>query len=183
MAKNKVILVDADVISHFIATGYIDRITEFLQPHAVLVVDNVYKEATYHPTDPDRKLKVDNWMNTYKVHKVNFPFANENVRKEFYWLKKESPLLGEGERACMSMARFGHEAIASSNFRDVEPYCDANGIEYIGTLDILAIALRKKLLTEEQCNQFIMNAKTKNKARFPVDDIRNYHVREMVKTF
>lgn len=30
---------------------------------------------------------------------------------------------------------FGQEAIASSNFRDVAPYCEANGIEYIGTLD------------------------------------------------
>lgn len=28
MGRNKVILVDADVISHFMATGYIDRLTE-----------------------------------------------------------------------------------------------------------------------------------------------------------
>lgn len=28
MGRNKVILVDADVISHFMATGYIDKLTE-----------------------------------------------------------------------------------------------------------------------------------------------------------
>lgn len=39
-------------------------------------------------------------------------------------------MLGDGERACMSMARFGQEVIASSNFRDVAPYCDENGIIY-----------------------------------------------------
>lgn len=50
-------------------------------------------------------------------------------------------MLGDGERACMSMARFGQEVIASSNFRDVAPYCDENGIEYIGTLDVLTIAI------------------------------------------
>lgn len=50
MGRNKVILVDADVISHFMATGYIDKLTEILQPHAVMIVENVYKEASYHPT-------------------------------------------------------------------------------------------------------------------------------------
>ena len=54
MGRNKVILVDADVISHFMAIGYIDRLTEILQPHAVMI-----KEASYHPTEPDRKRKVD----------------------------------------------------------------------------------------------------------------------------
>ena len=43
-------MVDADVISHFMATGYIDRLTEILQPHTVMIVENVYKEASYHPT-------------------------------------------------------------------------------------------------------------------------------------
>lgn len=124
MGRNKVILVDADVISHFMATGYIDRLTEILQPHAVMIVENVYKEASYHPTEPDRKRKVDKWMEHCKVCKIAFPYANENIRREFFRLKKENPMLGDGERACMSMARFGQEVIASSNFRDVAPYCD-----------------------------------------------------------
>lgn len=168
MGRNKVILVDADVISHFMATGYIDRLTEILQPHAVMIVENVYKEASYHPTQPD---------------KISFPYANENIRREFFRLKKESPMLGEGERACMSMARFGQEAIASSNFRDVAPYCDENGIEYIGTLDILTIAMNKGIFTSEECNQFIMDAKAKNKAKFPVEDITDYEAPEFIRTF
>lgn len=146
MGRNKVILVDADVISHFMATGYIDRLTEILQPHAVMIVENVYKEASYHPTEPDRKRKVDKWMERCKVCKIAFPYANENIRREFLRLKKENPMLGDGERACMSMARFGQEVIASSNFRDVAPYCDENGIEYIGTLDVLTIAMNKGIL-------------------------------------
>lgn len=67
MAKNKVLLIDADVISHFIATGRIDTLTAILAPHAVYVVDNVYKEATWHPTDSQRKAKVDAWMTRCKV--------------------------------------------------------------------------------------------------------------------
>ncbi len=174
MAKNKVILVDADVISHFMATGCIDKLTEILHPHTIFIVDNVYDEASYHPTNPNRKQEVDTWMQRCNVGKLPFPHLNDNIKKEFYRIKKECPLLGNGERACMSMARFGHEVIASSNFRDVAPYCEANNIEYIGTLDILIIAWRKGVFTAEQCNQFITDAKTKNRARFPVDDITKY---------
>ena len=87
-------MVDADVISHFMATGYIDRLTEILQPHAVMIVENVYKEASYHPTEPDRKRKVDKWMEHCKVCKIAFPYANENIRREFFRLKKENPMLG-----------------------------------------------------------------------------------------
>lgn len=183
MAKNKVILVDADVISHFMATGFIDRLTEILYPHTVLVVENVYKEAGYHPTNPNRKQEVDDWMQRCRVGKIAFPYINENVRKEFYRLKKECPLLGEGERACMSMARFGHESIASSNFRDVAPYCEANDIEYIGTLDILVIAMKKEILTSSICNRFIADAIAKNKARFPVNDITKYIAPDFIDTF
>ena len=171
MGRNKVILVDADVISHFMATGYIDRLTEILQPHAVMIVENVYKEASYHPTEPDRKRK------------VAFPYANENIRREFFRLKKENPMLGDGERACMSMARFGQEVIASSNFRDVAPYCDENGIEYIGTLDVLTIAMNKGIFTSDECNRFMVEAKAKNKAKFPVDDITVYQAPEYISTF
>lgn len=158
MAKNKVIFVDADVISHFIATNRIDTLTTILTPHAVYVVDYVYKEATWHPTDPQRKEKVDAWMASCKVQLIDFPYRNDNIKKEFFRLKKESPILGEGERACMSMARFGHEVVASSNFRDVADYCDSFGIEYIGTLDILTIALNKGIYTQEDCNKFITDA-------------------------
>ena len=101
----------------------------------------------------------------------------------FFRLKKERPMLGEGERACMSMARFGQEVIASSNFRDVAPYCDENGIEYIGTLDILTIAMNKGIFTSKECNQFVMDAKAKNKARFPVEDITDYEAPEFIRTF
>lgn len=159
-------MVDADVISHFMATGYIDRLTEILQPHAVMIVENVYKEASYHPTEPDRKRKVDKWMERCKVCKIAFPYANENVRREFFRLKKENPMLGDGERACMSMARFGQEVIASSNFRDVAPYCDENGIEYIGTLDVLTIAMNKGIFTSDECNRFMVEAKAKTKRNF-----------------
>lgn len=174
MARAKVILVDADVISHFVATGHIFDLNEILAPHHLLIVDNVYREATYHPWDNSRKKDVDNWLAKSNAQSICFPKLNKKVVSEFYRLKHVNKLLGDGEYACMSMAKFGQEVIASSNFRDVAGYCDANGIEYIGVMDILTIAMNKKFWDVAQCNAFIKNAVAANDARFPVYDIRNY---------
>ena len=134
MARAKVILVDADVISHFIATDHIYELNEILSPHQLYIVDNVYKEATYHPSDKERKNKIDEWLKKSKACRISFPKLNRKIMAEFFKLKRDYKLLGDGECACMAMARFEQEAIASSNFRDVAPYCEANGIQYIGVL-------------------------------------------------
>lgn len=183
MARNKVILVDADVLSHFIVTGNIDDLTKILSPHTIYIVENVYQEAIYHPTDSNRKNTVDSWMERCNVKKIKFAENNPSVMKEYFRLKKQSPLFGSGERACMAMARFGHEVIASSNFRDVAEYCDEFDIEYIGVLDILMIAKHKGYYNEEKCDHFIQEAKDKNKARFPVDKISLYSIRFDLNSF
>ena len=102
---------------------------------------------------------------------------------EFFKLKRDNRLLGDGECACMAMARFGQETIASSNFRDVAPYCEANDIEYIGVLDILLIAKRKGHWDIGQCNQFIMDAIKVNNARFPVSKIEDYKTEKDLSEF
>ena len=173
MARAKVILVDSDVISHFIATGHIYDLNQILSPHHLLIVEQVYKEATYHPWDDTRKEEVDEWLSKSKAEKINFP-SQSMIVEEYYRLKHENKRFGNGECACMAMAKYGKETIASSNFRDVAEYCDANGIEYIGVLDILQIALNKGFWDVEKCNQFIHDALIINQARFPVDNIEDY---------
>lgn len=174
MARAKVILVDADVIAHFMATDHIMELNGILAPHQLYIVENVYREATRHPSDANRKQKVDEWIAKSKTCVIKFPSQNQNIMREFFKLKHDNGLLGDGECACMAMARYGQETIASSNFRDVAPYCDANDIEYIGVMDILQIAINKGYWTDEQCDQFIMDAIKENNARFPVDRMEEY---------
>ena len=175
MARYKIILVDSDVISHFISVGQIDCLSEILKPNPLFVVDNVYKEIIRHPSDTQRKDKVDAWIKKSKINRIPFPFLNENIKLEFYRIKKVYGIkIGDGERACMAMARYGKEVIASSNFNDIKEYAEANGIEYIGCLDILYIAWKRGYFTKEQCNSFITSAVKINNARFPVNDIESY---------
>lgn len=175
MARYKIILVDSDVISHFISVGQIDCLSEILKPNLLFVVDNVYNEIIRHPSDTHRKEEVDGWIKRCKINKIPFPFLNENIRLEYYKIKKDYGIkIGDGERACMAMARYGKEVIASSNFRDIKEYAEINGIEYIGCLDILYIAWKKGYFTKEQCNSFIIGAVMINNACFPVNDIELY---------
>lgn len=68
MVRAKVILVDSDVISHFIAAGHIYDLDKILSPHHLLIVEQVYKEATYHPWDDSRKGEVDSWLANTILH-------------------------------------------------------------------------------------------------------------------
>ena len=84
MARAKVILVDADVIAHFIATGHIMELNGILSPHQLYVVENVYHEATRHPGDANRKQKVDEWIKDSKTCVIKFPSQNQNIKREFF---------------------------------------------------------------------------------------------------
>lgn len=53
MANYKIVLVDTDVISHFIATGSISRLAKIFEPNILFVLDVVYEEACRHPWDAD----------------------------------------------------------------------------------------------------------------------------------
>jgi len=167
MSKDvKIILVDADVISHFIACSEIIYLPKILEPHKMVVLENVYTEvARIH----SRKTILDNLLATVRnISKKPFPIDNLDIKKEYAFIQKNNPLIGDGERACMAVAKYTKDVVASSNFRDIVPYCQANNILYLGTLDILTVALNKGIFDKERCNLFIESARNKNNAKFPI---------------
>lgn len=170
--STKLILLDCDVISHFIANNVLDKLPEILMPHQCLVLDYVYSEVAARPM---RLAYLEAMIKSGKIQKMSFP-EDTAINQEFARIKKLYPLIGDGERACMAVARFFEDIIASSNFRDVAPYCKEHDIRYLGTLDILSVASEREIFNEQQCDQFIQTALTYNKARFPkgVTAIRFY---------
>lgn len=180
MSKSaKIVLLDADVISHFISCNEILFLHKILDPHPIAILDNVYKEVARISS---RKIILDNLLKSIReVSIMVFPTGDIEIKKEFALIKKLNPLIGEGERACMAVAKFNKNIIASSNFRDIAPYCKANNILFLGTLDILAIALQKGIFDSARCNTFITTAIAVNNARFPssVRTINDYKVPDL----
>ncbi len=162
-ASVKTILLDCDVLSHFIANAALNDLPHILAPHQCLVLDYVYNEVAAKPM---RLAFLDSLIKSGQLRKLDFP-ENHEMNKEFARIKSRSPLIGDGERACMAVARFTKDIVASSNFRDVAPYCNEHNILYLGTLDILSIAAAKGIYDEPKCDRFIQSVLTYNRACFP----------------
>ena len=159
----KIILLDCDVISHFIANHALSDLPKILAPHQCTVLDYVYSEVAARPM---RLAFLDALIKSKLIQKMDFPEDLE-INKEFAKIKSRKHLIGDGERACMAVARYSKNVVASSNFRDVAPYCNENNILFLGTLDILSIAVTKDLYDENKCDAFIQTALLYNKANFP----------------
>lgn len=171
--RNKIkrkILIDSDVISHFIVTCEIIYLPKIVAPYEIVILDNVYIEATKISM---RKLQVDNWIRLNCISIIPFP-TDQDIKKEYFKIKKNNPLIGDGERACMAVAKYHKDIIASSNFKDIAKYCAENKIDYLGTLDLLVLAIEKDIFDEARCDAFIANAISINNARFPVNQIVDY---------
>ncbi len=95
---------------------------------------------------------------------MNFPL-NPKFLLEYAELIKK---FGEGEAACMAVARYDNDIIASNNLRDIKAYCKVHQISYLTTMDILYIAYKKGIMTEANVDEFIYyNVSGANPSRIP----------------
>lgn len=103
MAKsnNKIILIDADVVSHFIKAREIYSINSIFT-FEIKLLDKVYKELCDNET---WKVEIDNLIEQKALNLIPFPENNELIKKEYYYIKK-SLFKGEGESACLAYVRY-----------------------------------------------------------------------------
>ena len=86
MSKNaKIVLLDADVISHFIACSELLFLPKILEPHSIAILDAVYNEIARIAL---RKPILDSLLSTVKnVSKISFPFNDNDIKKEYFLIK------------------------------------------------------------------------------------------------
>lgn len=164
-SDKKIILIDCDVISHFISNNCLDDLPLILTPHQCTILNYVYNEVAFHPV---RLAFVDSLIKKGNLLFMEFPNDDINIKREFARIKQSNHLIGDGERACMAVAKFNKNIIASSNFRDVAPYCKRNKIYYLGTLDILSVAVSKGIYDEKGVMTSFKMPKNLTKQDFPM---------------
>lgn len=162
--QSKIILLDADVIIHFIKGDRLALLTEIF-PNKYGILDFVFNEVF----KGNLRTQVENLLRYKRIVEVPFDDSLE-VTKEFASLKKR---YGLGESACMAYCKFHKDVFASSNLADIKPYCEANEIQYITTMDLLAEAFKKGMLAERECDIFIAMVKSKG-SKLPVSSIQEY---------
>lgn len=147
------ILLDSDVVRHFINGGKIHQLSA-IYPKRFVMLDKVKNELC---RSKSIESIVNNFLSMTKVPIIPFPKQIEII-KEYAMLTKQ---FGEGESACMAVAKHQKQFIASSNLKDISAFCKANGITYLTTMDILLEAYNNKMFSKKECDDFITSVKGK----------------------
>jgi predicted nucleic acid-binding protein len=168
MTKIKDILIDADVVSHFISGGRVLLLNQIF-PNKILILDKVYDELLKLTS---KSTEVQNLINFKIVERVQFPTSNSEIYKEYLHIKKMM-FKGDGESACLAYVRYTNDIIGSSNLKDVKHYCGLHSIELLTTMDFLCEAKKKNLLTNSECDDFISKV-LKAGSKLPVTKMEYY---------
>jgi hypothetical protein len=165
--KTKIVL-DADVIIHFIKAGKFSLLIDIFPEYEYLILDIVYDEVTVnHAT----KTQIDNTVLYFSKRISNIKFAPQGASRMEY--AKLLRTLGRGESACMVYCRDNQDVLGSSNLRDIKDYCAQHKITYLTTLDFLYYAFIRGKLSKVECDKFIQDVITKG-SKLPVIDITTY---------
>lgn len=171
--KDRIILIDTDVVSHFITGGEILSLGKIFNT-PIFMLDKVYAELIRFPKKQDL---IKNLVNSGIIKLMDFPENDQEVKKEYSHIKKVM-LRGDGESACMAVAKFSKNILASSNLSDTKRYCDMHSIDYLTTMDFLCKALSSGLFDLERCDRFI-SAVLNAKSRLPVKSMKEFKCREI----
>ncbi len=161
------ILLDCDVIIHFTKAGQ-QLLLPKIYPGRFVILDKVKAEL-----DKRKKsiVALDNFIEWTKIEVIPFPRDKEIV-VEYARLKTT---MGDGEAACMAVAKYTKDYIASSNLKDIKSYCEYFGIVYLTTMDILLEAYKNGVLSEAECDTFIKEVKSKDSKLIDgIDTIKQY---------
>lgn len=164
--KTKIVL-DADVVIHFIKGGWFSLLPDILPDYQYIILDAVYGELCKRR---ETKTVIDNSVNLLKRISVEkFNPIGESLRQ--YALLRQK--YGSGESACMQYCRDNNDVLGSSNLRDIHEYCQQNGITYLTTLDFLYYAYVHKKMTNAEIIKFITDVNARG-SKLPEVDITTY---------
>ncbi len=171
--RDEIILIDADVISHFIVADEIITLPSIF-PYRIHILDKVYNELKRFPK---RKIEVENLLRYKLIDLIDFPEDNPDIKKEYFYIKK-ALFKGDGESACLAVARYNKNILASSNLKDIKSYCLMHKIEYLATMDFLCEALNKKIFDLQRCDKFIEKV-IKAGSKLPVLKMKDWECRKL----
>lgn len=169
-SKKIYILLDADVIIHFFKADRLS-VLQALYEGRLLILDFVLEELLRNRTIAPY---VENFLRFKVIEEYKFPTQEAEILKEYVLLSKTK---GKGESACMAVCRFTQNILASSNLKDIKPYCEQYGIAYLTTMDILAIAKTKGLMSLKECDDSIKAILAKQ-SKLPYDNLAEYLKRD-----
>ena len=175
ISKRK-ILIDADVVSHFVTGGEANVIDKIFPDNAIYILDKVHAELQQWRY-PRVRSEISILLSKKIIRLMDFPEDNAEIVKEYAYIKTKL-FKGDGESACLAVARHNKHILASSNLKDIKSYCSMHKVDYLTTMDFLCEALRTKFFDEKRCNNFITKV-IYSRSRLPVTNMKEYTCRSI----
>lgn len=169
VAKTKIVL-DADVIIHFIKAERFSLLLDIFPEYEYIILDVVYSEVTVNYS---LKVQIDNTLLFFPNRLSTLVFAPQGDSRKEYARLRSSLMLGKGESACLVFCRDNKNVIGSSNLRDIKDYCSENNITYLTTIDFLYYAYIRGKITVDEVKIFISEVITKG-SNLPLIDVTTY---------
>ena len=177
MQKTKrIILIDADLVSHFISAGEAENIHLVFPDNQIQILDKVYAELQRWKFK-NAGVILSMILKEKNIQLIGFPEDNEAIKKEYFHIKKMM-FKGDGESACLAVAKHNKNILASSNLRDIKVYCEMHKIDYLTTMDFLCYALYTDFFSLERCNVFIEKV-LKSGSKLPVKKMEDFICKEI----
>lgn len=164
---NKKILLDCDVLRHFIKGQSTNKLSSIF-PGQLFILDIVESEICRSKSiEPIITSLIDN----NHIQRMNFPTGTRFINEySSLYLK-----YGQGESACMAVARHTTDIIGSNNLTDIEEYCRNNNILFLTTMDFLYVANEKGVMTESEVDYFLyLNLSCAIPSKIPYNTLESF---------
>lgn len=163
---NKKILLDCDVFRHFLKAKMLDKLLDTF-PGQLYFIEMVYIELVRSAT---LKKIVTKLIGDKSIKFMKFPKAKKYTI-EYLELSKAND--GWGENACLAVAKFSEDVVASNNLTDIKTYCEENSILYLTTTDILYCSYAKGVMDESEIDYFLyLNLQAANPSKIPFNNLQ-----------
>ena len=164
------------MVVHFVTADEAEALHLIFPNNPIHLLNKVHAELQRWP-NPLLLGIVSDLLSQRKIKLVPFPEDNEVIKREYAWIKSKM-FKGDGESACLAVARHQQNILASSNLKDIKHYCEMHGIDYLTTMDFLCEALRTGFFDTDRCNRFLHKVRASG-SKLPVTAIQDFVCRDV----
>ena len=172
---NKPVLYDTDCLESLLFVGAGHILEELFSK--IVIPEQVYNELTAKSTPPVVKTNFKNLKKGFvEIREIAFAsqeYTTYKLIEKGFW-SQTGKVCGPGESAAMALAHLNDGIVASNNLSDVEEYIESLDIELITGSMILAKAVERDIVSEDDANG-IWKGMVKAGIELPRDSFSEYN--------
>ena len=179
MIEGPDIYFDADTLITFISVNQENLLFQLLGKR-VCVPNQVFNELSL---DNLSSSVIEKLIKAKKIRKVSLESDEEtSLYYELRFGRKGSKRIGDGETACLILAKTRSGYLASSNYADIASYVKAFGLENYSAARLLALCQEDNILTQDECSRIWRDFMARGR-KMPFENYDQYYINEFIPQY